>query len=75
MDRIMPLLNMYIEFRDGWMRHQLRYHGLNIGVLYRGNGDQTLLEEWCKRCAMNLGGRSLGVKSLDKARKEIPSCM
>ncbi|MBR6943545.1 MAG: flavodoxin family protein, partial [Fibrobacter sp.] len=22
LDRIMPMLNMYIMFRDGWMRHQ-----------------------------------------------------
>lgn len=75
MDRIMPMLNMYIEFRDGWMRHQLRYHALNVGVLYRGNGDQALLEEWCVRCAMNLGGRSLGVIHLDSAGKEMTSCM
>ena len=75
MDRIMPMLNMNIEFRDGWMRHQLRYHALNIGVLYRGEGDKELLEEWCERCAMNLGGQSLGVISMDKAGKEETSCM
>ena len=75
MDRIMPMLNMYIEFRDGWMRHQLRYHALNIGVLYRGDGDQALLDDWSMRCAMNLGGRSVGAKSLVKARKETSSCM
>lgn len=75
MDRIMPMLNMYIEFRDGWMRHELRYHPLNVGVIYRGLGDQSLLEEWSERCAMNLGGHSLGVMSLDKIGKEMPSCM
>lgn len=84
MDRIMPMLNMYIEFRDGWMRHQLRYHPLNVGVIYQGNGDQELLEEWSKRCAMNLGGHSLGVHSLSsveetsdssETRKEMDSCM
>lgn len=75
MDRIMPMLNMNIEIRDGWMRHQLRYHALNIGVLYRGNGNKELLEEWCERCAMNLGGKSLGVISLDKYGKEVASCM
>ncbi len=73
MDRIMPMLNMYIEFRDGWMRHQLRYHKLDIGVIYRGNGDQELLQEWSERCAMNLGGKSLGAISLDEARKEMVS--
>lgn len=75
MDRIMPMLNMNIEFRDGWMRHQLRYHALNVGVLYRGEGNQGLLEEWCERCNMNLGGQSLGVISLDKTGKEASSCM
>ena len=75
MDRIMPMLNMNIEFRDGWMRHQLRYHALNIGVLYRGDGNQELLEEWCERCAKNLGGKSLGVIPLDKMGKEAASCM
>lgn len=75
MDRIMPMLNMNIEIRDGWMRHQLRYHALNIGVMYRGDADQELLEEWCERCAMNLGGKSLGAISLDKAGKEVASCM
>lgn len=70
MDRIMPMLNMYIEFRDGWMRHQLRYQALNVGVIYKGDGDQELLQEWSERCAMNLGGKSLGAVSLEKARKE-----
>ena len=37
LDRIMPMLNMYIIFRDGWMRHQLRYHSLNVGVIYKGD--------------------------------------
>lgn len=75
MDRIMPMLNMYIEFRGGWMRHELRYHALNVGVIYQGKGDQALLEDWSERCAMNLGGRSLGVMSLDKAGKEMAPCM
>ena len=46
MDRVMPMLNMYIGFRDGWMRHELRYHPLNIGLLYKGAGDQALLEDY-----------------------------
>lgn len=74
MDRIMPLLNMYIEFRKGWMRHQLRYGALNVGVLYRGCGDTGLLQDWSERCAMNLGGHSLGVFALDGAGKEMAPC-
>lgn len=74
MDRIMPMLNMYIEFRDGWMRHQLRYHALNVGVIYQGKGDQELLQEWSERCAMNLGGHSLGVHALSSLDETSPSC-
>ncbi len=74
MDRIMPMLNMYIEFRGGWMRHQLRYHALNVGVIYQGNGNQELLQEWSERCAMNLGGHSLGVHALSSLDETSPSC-
>lgn len=70
MDRIMPMLNMTIGFRDGWMRHELRYHALNIGLLYQGAADQALLEDWCKRTAANIGGHSLGAIPLDAT-----SCM
>ena len=66
LDRIMPMLNMYLTFRDGWMRHELRYHALNVGLIYKGNGNHELLEEWCQRTAANLGGRSLGVIAVDK---------
>lgn len=71
LDRIVPMLNMYIEIRDGWERHQLRYHPLNFGFIYKGNGNRELLEEWSMRVARNLAGRSLGVISLDKAAKHI----
>ena len=64
MDRIMPMLNMTVGFRDGWMRHELRYHPLNIGLLYKGTADQTLMEDWCKRTAANIGGQSLGAIAL-----------
>ena len=70
LDRIVPMLNMYIEFRDGWERHQLRYHALNFGVIYKGNGDQKLLEEWSTRVARNMAGRSLGVIALDEHQAE-----
>ena len=64
MDRIMPMLNMTIGFRDGWMRHELRYHPLNIGLLYKGDADQMMMEDWCKRTAVNIGGQSLGAIAL-----------
>ena len=68
LDRIVPMLNMYIEIRDGWERHQLRYHPLNFGVIYKGNGNKELLEEWSERVAMNLGGHSLGVFALEESQ-------
>lgn len=66
LDRIVPMLNMYLEFRGKWMRHKLRYHELNIGVIYKGKADKDLLEEWSQRAAENLGGHSLGVIELGK---------
>ena len=71
MDRIMPMLNMYIGFRDGWMRHELRYHALNIGLLYKGNAEQTMMEDWCKRTAANIGGHSLGAIPIDAASNTV----
>lgn len=71
LDRIVPMLNMYIEIRDGWERHQLRYHPLNFGFIYKGNGNRELLEEWSMRVARNLAGRSLGVISLDNATEHV----
>ena len=73
MDRIMPMLNMTIGFRDGWMRHELRYHALNIGLLYKGNAEQTMMEDWCKRTAANIGGHSLGAIALEKAPETTPN--
>ena len=64
MDRIMPMLNMTVGFRDGWMRHELRYHPLNVGLLFKGTADQAMMEDWCKRTAANIGGRSLGAIAL-----------
>ena len=71
------MLNMTVGFRDGWMRHEMRYHPLNIGLLYRGDADQTMMEDWCKRTAANIGGHSLGAIALQvksdncKVRSEV----
>jgi len=71
MDRIVPVLNMYVEFRDGLERHELSYHLLNFGLLYKGEADQEFLEEWSRRVASNLAGKSLGVINMG----EDESCM
>ncbi len=72
MDRIVPMLNMTVGFRDGWMRHEMRYHSLNIGLLYKGDADQTMMEDWCKRTAANTGGQSLGAIELASPPAPLP---
>ena len=71
LDRLVPMLNMYIEIRDGWERHQLRYHPLNFGVIYKGYGNKEMFEEWSMRVARNMAGKSLGAIALDKEEKQI----
>ena len=74
-DRILPLVTMYLKFKDGQMRHVMRYdHQPDIGIVYTGEGDQDYLERWCQRTALNLGSRSLGVFS-ESSKKEAVSCM
>jgi hypothetical protein len=75
MDRIMPMLNMTIGFRDGWMRHELRYHPLNIGLLYKGAADQAMMEDWCKRTAANIGGHSLGALPLTEITETVQTTL
>ena len=64
MDRIVPMLNMNVCIRDGWLRHELRYHALNVGLLFSGDADPAMMEDWCKRTAANIGGQSLGAIAL-----------
>ncbi len=74
-DRIMPLATMYLKFKDGQMRHVMRYnHRPDIGIIYTGDGDRPYLERWCQRTALNLGSRSLGVFS-ESNGKEAVLCM
>lgn len=74
-DRIMPLVTMYLQFKDGEMRHIMRYDNkLDVGIIYSGDGDQKYLERWCKRTALNFGSESLGVFSEDKLKEAVP-CM
>ena len=74
-DRIMPLVTMFLKFKDGQMRHVMRYdHQPDIGIIYTGDGDQAYLERWCQRTALNIGSHSLGVFSESRG-KEAVSCM
>ena len=67
LDRIMPMLNMYLTFRGGWMRHELRYHAMNVGLIYKGNGDQKLLEEVYKEFVRN--GALLDDKQMQRMKE------
>lgn len=74
-DRVMPLATMYLKFKDGQMRHVMRYeHQPDFGIIYTGDGDQAYLERWCQRIALNFGSQSLGVFSIEQ-KKEAVSCM
>lgn len=75
MDRILPMLLINLTFKEGEMRHMLRYDTkLNIGVVYCGDGNEKLLNEWCQRASLNLGGHSLGALPIDKM-EEMARCM
>lgn len=74
-DRIMPLVTMYLKFKDGQMRHVMRYgHQPDIGIIYTGDGDQAYLERWCQRTALNIGSPSLGAFPESNGKKAV-SCM
>ena len=74
-DRIMPLVTMYLKFKDRQLRHVMRYdHQPDIGIIYTADCEQTYLERWCQRTALNIGSRSLGVFS-ESSRGEAVSCM
>ena len=61
-DRIMPLLTIYLTCSGPYMRHVTRYrHNPDWGVLYIGDGDKALMSDWCRRFTSNLGTNSLGV--------------
>lgn len=73
-DRIIPILDMYLEFRGGQMRHILRYdQKTDIGLIVNGEADMDYLGRWCKRVALNIDSNSLGVYRSD-ALKEAASC-
>lgn len=74
-DRVMPLVTMYLKFKDGQMRHVMRYDNpADFGVIYNGKADAAHLEHWCKRVAINFGSKSLGVYNQEEL-KEAAACM
>ena len=74
-DRVMPIVTMYLKIQDGQMRHVMRYeHQPDIGIIYTGEGDHDYLDRWCRRTALNFGSHSLGAFRVSQAEEAI-SCM
>lgn len=65
-DRMLPLATMYLKFKDGQMRHYLRYKKhFNMGLIYSGNAEKDFLEKWFKRVMINFDGTSIGVFNIE----------
>lgn len=74
-DRVLPILTMSLHFKDGIMRHIRRYEQTtDVGLIYRGNGNQAYMEQWLGRMTHNIDGNPLGVFTIDKIEEAI-SCM
>ena len=74
-DRIMPMVTMYLKVKNGQMRHVMRYrHTADFGVVYYGEAESGFMKHWCERVALNLGSHSLGAYNEWKV-KEAVSCM
>lgn len=74
-DRMIPLATMLLTFKNGQMRHVMRYKkGYDVGFLIRGEADMEFLERWSERVAVNTDGHSRGVFSMDQV-KEAVACM
>ena len=74
-DRVMPLVTMYLHIKDGQMRHVMRYdHQPDFGIIYTGDGDKVFLNRWCQRTSLNFGSRSLGAFHTKQSEEAI-SCM
>jgi len=65
-DRLLPLATMNLRFKNGQMRHCLRYKKhYNWGLIYKGNGNQEFLEKWFERVMINFDGTSLGAYHIE----------
>ena len=74
-DRLLPLVTMYIHIVDGQCRHVPRYEKkLRFCLLYAGSADKAYLNHWMERVMLNFGGESLGVSPISDA-KEVLSCI
>lgn len=74
-DRVIPMATMYLKIKDGQMRHIMRYeHPADFGVIYHGEAENTYLNHWSDRVALNFGSKSLGAHEVNQL-KEAVACM
>lgn len=74
-DRLLPLVTMGVEIKNGECRHVPRYRKkLRFGLLYSGEADGAYLDQWMERVMLNFGGESLGAYPVSQA-KEVLSCI
>ena len=74
-DRLLPLVTMYIRIPDGQCRHVPRYDKkFRFGLLYEGAADRAYLNRWMERVMLNFHGESLGAYPIESA-EEVASCI
>ena len=74
-DRLLPLVTMYVHIVGGQCRHVPRYEKkLRFCLLYAGSADKAYLNRWMERVMLNFGGESLGAYSISDV-KEVLLCI
>lgn len=74
-DRMFPLANILLCYRNGSIRHLPRYQkSFYVSLLYTGDGNENLLNHWMERFADNLNAHSYGAFHLSKA-EELKKCI
>ena len=74
-DRLLPLVTMYIRMKDGQCRHVPRYDKkFRFGLLYEGAADRNYLNCWMERVMLNFDGESLGAYPIGNA-EEVAACI
>ncbi len=71
-DRILPLITFFTEYRDGEIRHVVRYKKeFKFGLIYKGNAENAYMNHWIKRLAININGSSMGAYSIHSVKELI----
>ena len=74
-ERRFPFAVILSDYRDGAVRHVLRYKKkTKIGILYKGSADHSMLEDWLNLYANFVDDVSLGCFRIDCA-EELSGCL